>query len=28
MGWDGLRNGELLAKAQIDFDVFVTGVVI
>jgi hypothetical protein len=25
MGWDGLRNGELLAKAQIDFDVFVTG---
>lgn len=25
MGWDGLKNGELLAKAQIDFDVFVTG---
>lgn len=25
MGWDGLRNGELLAKAQIDFDVFVNG---
>src|SRR6266513_4764917 len=25
MGWDGFKNGELLAKAQIDFDVFVTG---
>jgi len=25
MGWDGLKNGELLAKAQIDFDVFITG---
>ena len=25
MGWDGLKNGELLAKAEIDFDVFVTG---
>ena len=25
MGWDGSKNGELLAKAQIDFDVFVTG---
>ena len=24
MGWDGLKNGELLTKAQIDFDVFVT----
>jgi hypothetical protein len=25
MGWDGLKNGELLARAQIDFDVIVTG---
>ncbi len=25
MGWNALKNGELLAKAQIDFDVFVTG---
>jgi hypothetical protein len=25
MGWNGLKNGELLAKAQNDFDVFVTG---
>jgi len=24
MGWAGLDNGELLAKAQSDFDVFVT----
>lgn len=25
MGWNGLNNGELLGRAQIDFDVFVTG---
>jgi hypothetical protein len=25
MGWNGLKNGELLGRAQIDFDVFVTG---
>ena len=25
MGWTGLKNGALLAKAQIDFDVFLTG---
>jgi len=25
MGWDGLKNGALLAKAQIDFDIFLTG---
>lgn len=24
MGWAGLTNGELLIKAQIDFDVFLT----
>jgi len=24
-GWGGLRNGELLVKAQVEFDVFVTG---
>ena len=25
MGWNGLQNGDLLTKAQLDFDVFVTG---
>jgi hypothetical protein len=25
MGWDGLSNGELLSKAQTEFDVFITG---
>jgi len=25
MGWGGLRNGELLKKAERDFDVFITG---
>ena len=25
MGWNGLRNGELLEKAQTYFDVFLTG---
>src|SRR2546421_12045317 len=25
MGWNGLKNGALLAKAQIDFDAFLTG---
>jgi predicted nuclease of predicted toxin-antitoxin system len=25
MGWDGLSNGELLSKAQREFDVFITG---
>jgi predicted nuclease of predicted toxin-antitoxin system len=25
MGWSGLTNGELLAKAEGDFDVFITG---
>ena len=25
MGWSGLRNGELLALAELQFDVFVTG---
>jgi hypothetical protein len=25
MGWNGLKNGELLGRAQVDFDVFVTG---
>lgn len=24
MGWAGLTNGELLARAEVDFDVFVT----
>jgi predicted nuclease of predicted toxin-antitoxin system len=25
MGWSGLTNGELLEKAQADFDMFLTG---
>ncbi len=25
MGWSGLKNGELLARAQKQFDVFITG---
>src|SRR5262245_4153304 len=25
MGWAGLTNGELLSKAELDFDVFITG---
>jgi hypothetical protein len=25
MGWNGSKNGELLGRAQIEFDVFVTG---
>jgi predicted nuclease of predicted toxin-antitoxin system len=25
MGWSGLKNGELLAQAQKEFDVFITG---
>ena len=25
MGWAGLRNGDLLAKAEREFDLFVTG---
>ena len=25
MGWSGLTNGQLLEKAESDFDVFVTG---
>ena len=25
MGWSGLSNGELLSKAQTQFDVFITG---
>lgn len=25
MGWDGLSNGELLSRAQAEFDVFITG---
>ena len=25
VGWNGLQNGDLLTKAQLDFDVFVTG---
>ncbi len=24
-GWSGLKNGDLLTKAQWDFDVFITG---
>ena len=24
LGWEGLKNGELLAKAEIDFDAFIT----
>ncbi len=23
-GWAGLKNGELLSRAQLDFDVFIT----
>jgi hypothetical protein len=25
MGWGGLRNGDLLANAEVDFDIFITG---
>jgi hypothetical protein len=25
MGWDGVKNGRLLALAQVDFQVFITG---
>ncbi len=25
MGWSGLKNGQLLAQAQVQFDVFLTG---
>ncbi len=24
MGWTGIKNGELLARAQNDFDIFIT----